>query len=222
MVYVKRKPRFSAKSSKRPSFAKRVRKVISAAAQLKHASNSSSASGMDTDVMHFTSPTQNIFQGTAINQRLGDQVKLKYLKINGLFHASTLANSTTKFRVSVFYCADGKSAASVTIGAFTSAELFQPNTAGTVTYGMFDEKYVTVLADLTVDLNSNVSTAMDVKSFAFTVPLKNALCNFKESGSAFSSKRNLYVMVTGYTPNAANVGDIGSYTYSYDLAYTDI
>lgn len=221
MPYVRRKPRYSRKS-KPQSFAKRVRKVITSTAQVKHATNTSIVFSMDDTLMYFTSPTQNISQGTAINQRLGDQVKLKYLKINGLFSAATLANAACKFRISVFYCPEGKAASSVTTGAFTGAELFQPNTATTPAVGMFDEKAVTVLADMTVDLNSSISTAQDVKSFAFNIPLKNAVLNFREAGSAFSNKRNLYIMVTGYTPVALNVGDLGFYSYTYDLAYTDI
>lgn len=222
MPYVRRKPRYSSKSKKLPSFAKRVRKVISSTAQTKHASNNVVTLAMDTDVMHFTSPTQNISQGTAINQRLGDQVKLKYLKLNGYFYAATLANSCTKFRVSVFYCTDAKAASSMTVGAFTRDELFQPNTTFTPTNGMFDEKHVTVLADLIVDLNSSISTAQDIRSFAVNIPLKNVTCNFKESGSAFASKKNIYIMIVGATTNSLNVADVGSYSYSYDLAYQDI
>ena len=219
MPYVRRKSR---KSVKPASFAKRVRKVIASTAQLKHASNNSNVSSMDTDIMYFTSPTQNISPGTAINQRLGDQVKLKYLKVNGYFSAATLANANAKFRVTVFYCPEARAASSVTSNAFTQAELFMPNSVNTTTCAMFDEKALTVLADLSIDLNSNVSTSQEIKSFAFTVPLKNAVLNFRESGSAFSHKRNLYIMVTGHTPVVANVTDVGFFTYSYDLGYTDI
>lgn len=220
MPYVRRKPRASFK--KKPSFAKRVRKVISSTAQVKHASNTSATASMDQDVMYFTSPTQNIAQGTSITTRVGDQIKLKYLRLNGLFHASALANACTRFRVAVFFCADGKSASSVTSGAFTAAEIFMPNTTSTNTYGMFDEKYVNVLADIIVDLNSSVSTSLDVKSWAINIPLKNVTCNYKESGSAFSAKKNLYIMITSYSPNAAQATDTGAFTYSYDLAYNDI
>lgn len=219
MPYVRRKPRATKKPA---SFAKRVRKVISAAAQLKHASNTSATTSMDVDVMYFTSPTQNIAQGTSITTRIGDQIKLKYLKLNGFFYASALANACTKFRVSVFKCADGKSASSVTAGAFTAAELFLPNTTATNAYGIFDSKYVTVLADLTVDLNSSVSTSLDVKSWAVDIPLRNVVGNYKESGSAFLAKNNIYIMVTSYSANAAQNLDSGAFTYAYDLGYTDI
>jgi len=221
MPYVRRK--YSRKINKKPaSFAKRVRKVISSTAQTKHATNNTFVSGMDSDVLYFTSPTQNISMGTSINQRIGDQVKLKYLRVNGFFAASTAANANVKFRVTAFYCAEGKAASSVTVGAFTSSELFQPNTAPTTVNGIFDEKAVTVLADMVVDLNSNVSTSQEVKSFNFTVPLKHAVLNYRESGSAFSNKRNLYLCITGHTPNGLNVADLGNISYSYDLAYTDI
>jgi len=133
-----------------------------------------------------------------------------------------LANAAIKARVTVFYCAEGKAASSVTTGAFTVSELFQPNTSTTPVIGMYDEKALTVLADMTVDLNSQVSTAQDVKSFAFSVPLKNAVLNFRESGSAFSNKRNIYIMVTAYTPVVLNEADLGFFSYNYDLAFQDI
>lgn len=222
MPYVRRKPRYSRKSVKPVSFAKRVRKVISSAAQTKHATNNSFVNSMDDGVMYFTSPTQNVSPGTDVASRLGDQIKLKYLKINGFFSAATLANANCKFRVSVFYCPEGKSASSVTSGAFTGSELFHPNTTATYAFAMFDSKAVTVLADMTLDLNSNVSTSQEIKSFAFTVPLKNAVLNYKNSGSAFANKKNIYIMITGYTPVTANIADLGLVSYTYDLAFTDI
>jgi len=217
-----RKPRYRRKSVKPVSFAKRVRKVISSTAQTKHATNSLYYPSINNDDIHVLSPTQNIAPGTAINQRIGDQVKLKSLNINGFFSAATLANANVKFRVSVFYCPEGKSASSGTTGAFTAAELFQPNTATTPSYAQFDEKAVTVLADMTMDLNSNISTSQEVKSFVINIPLKNVKCNYKEAGSAFAMKKNIYIMVTGYTPVALNVGDLGQLFYSYDLEFTDI
>lgn len=220
MPYAPRK--YTRKSKKPASFAKRVRKVISAAAQLKHATNNAFVGTLSNDTLYFTLPTQNIARGTSINERVGDQVKLKYLKINGFFSASTAANANVKLRVSVFYSADGRSASSVTSGAFSAQDLFHPNTFGTPATGIWDEKALTVLADMTIDLNSNVSTSQEVKSFAFTVPLKNAVCNFKESGSAFSLKRNIYVVITGHTPVSANVLNLGQVAWSYDLGFNDI
>lgn len=221
MPYVPRKSRYT-KRTKPASFATRVRKIISSTAQLKHASNSANTSGMDSDVMYFTSPTQNIAQGTAINQRIGDQVKLKYLKVNGFFVAANSANAHTKFRVSVFYSPEDNAAASVTASAFTSGELFLPNTAGTNSYGIYDEKAVTVLADLTIDLNSIINTSEDLKSFAFSVPLKNVKANYVDSGSTFCTKKNLYIMVMGYTAVGANIANVGTFSYSYDLGFNDI
>lgn len=220
MPYVRRKPRYT--KSKRPSFAKRVRKVISATAQVKHTSNTSTFVAMDNSDMYFTSPTQNLSQGTAINQRIGDMVKLKYLKIQGNFNSPASANATVKFRVAVFYSSDANAASSVTAGAFAASVLFMPNTTSSTVNAIFDPNAVSVLADLIIDHNSIVSTAKDIKSFAVTIPLKNAPCKFKESGSTFSDKKNLYIMVTGVTSNGAIVADIGDYSYAYDLAFQDI
>lgn len=220
MPYVRRKSRAS-KPTKQ-SFTRRVKKVIASTAQLKHVSNQTVITSSDSDLFYFTSPTQGITPGTAIGQRIGDQVKLKSLNINGMFIAATNANANVKYRVSVFYCAEARAAASAAIGAFTLAEMFMPNTFGPPILGRFDEKALTVLADMTIDLNSNLSTSQEVKSFAFTVPLRNAVLNFRDSASVFSNKRNLYIMVTPYTPVTANVADCGTIAYSYDLSYTDI
>lgn len=210
------------KYKKPKSFTARVRKVITSAAQLKHITNTSFTSGMDSDVMYFTSPTQNVSQGTAIGQRIGDEIKLHALKLNGFINSTTAALACAKFRVAVFYSSANRAASSVTTGAFTATELFLPNTINTPANGIFDDKALTVLADVLIDVNSLVSNAQDIKSFAVSVPLKDVRARFGESGGAFVDKKNLYIMVTGYTPVAANILDIGTYSYSYDLQFKDI
>jgi len=221
MPYV-RKSSYKRKYTKKPkSFASRVRKVITAAAQLKHAANSTSITSMDSDIVYYTSPTQTISQGTGIGQRIGDQVKLHMLKINGQIDAPTSVVATAKFRVAVFYSTEDKAASSVTATAFTQAEIFLPNASPAVS-NHFDEKAVTVLADINFDLNSLTSTAPDVKSFAIYVPLKDVRARYQEGGSAFVDKKNLYIMVTGWSPIVANVTNIGNCNYAYDLQFKDI
>lgn len=221
MPYYKKRKIIS-KSVSKKSFNARVRKVITAAAQTKHITGVFGVDSMDDRVMYFQSPTQNIAPGTGIGQRIGDAVKLHSLKLHGWFVASTLALSCVKWRVTVFYSAKSTAAAGVTSGAFTATELFLPNTTLVPAAGMFDEKAVQLLADTTIDLNSLLSTAQDIKSFSINVPLKDIRANYIDSGSAFVDKKNLYVMVTGYTAVGANVADLGNSYIAWDLSFKDI
>lgn len=208
---------------KQVSFASRVKKVIKATAQLKHSGNELFTDPVASQTFYFVSPTQRISQGTDIQSRLGDQVKLQYLKINGYVNAPSTTLTNTRWRIFVFYSSIGAAAATTTSGAFTASQLFQSGTGvANKTSGIFDEKAITVLADQLIDLNSMVDTSKDVKSFAMNIPLHDFKFSYVDGGSAFGKNKNLYLAVTGYTTNVAAAANIGSYYYSYDLGFKDI
>lgn len=215
-----RKSKYPAKKFK--SFTTRVRKVISSAAQTKHATNEVVFAGMAGGSIYTVCPTQNIAAGTDIRSRLGDAVKLHKLRINGFFQAPGVANANVKLRVSVFYSSSQKAAATITSGAFTPQELFLPATyVANPIYGQFDEKALQLLGDVTMDITSNYSLSSEIKSFAMDIYLKDIKMNYIDSGSAFGEKKNLYIIFHAFGSGipAANVGTVA---YSYDLQFKDI
>jgi len=214
--------RKTGKKSKPKSFSSRVKKVINQQLETKNACAEIVQNPTANQTFWFHSPTQNIAPGTSNFGRIGDSIRLHKMKINGYFNAPPTALTNTKWRFTVFYSSKPAAAAGQTSGAFNASELFYPNTSTiNIIGGLFDDKAVTVLADQTFDVNSNVSTAQDVKSFAMEINLRDQLMEYNESGSAFGKKRNLYVLVYGFTPNGAAVGNIGVFYYSYTLQYKD-
>jgi len=223
MPYVRAKKYVRKSTKPKSTFNAKVRKVITKAAQLKHVANEVSVSPFTAATIYTHCPTQNIAPGTGISARLGDQVKLHKLILNGYVFAAQLSNANAKFRVSVIYSTQGKAASSVTSGGFNYADLFLPNTY-TVNgiCGVFDEKAVTVLSDQIIDINSFVSTATDIKSWTQEIYLKDVKCEYIDSGSAFAKKKNLYIIFQAYSAAGANPTNCGSFFYSYDLQFKDI
>jgi len=210
------------KYTKKPkSFATRVRKVISSTAQTKHATNEVVFSGMAGGTIYTVSPTQNIAAGTTISGRLGDEVKLHKLRINGFYQAPAIANANVKLRVSVFYSSAAKAASTLTSGAFTSGDLFLSSTFSNPIYGQYDDKALQLLGDVTMDICSNYSLSQDVKSFAMDILLKDIKMSYIDSGSAFGEKKNLYIVFQAFGSGIPST-NLGICTYSYDLQFKDI
>lgn len=204
------------------SFATRVRKVITNAAQTKHATNEVVFASMAGGTIYTVCPTQNIAAGTDIRSRLGDAVKLHKIRINGFYQAPAVANANTKLRVSVFYSSVQKAAATVTSGAFTAQDLFLPATyVANPIYGAYDEKSLQLLADVTMDICSNYSLSSEVKSFNMDILLKDIRMNYVDSGSAFGEKKNLYIVFQCFG-SGIPATNVGTTTFSYDLQFKDI
>lgn len=212
------------RTSKKPkSFATRVRRVITGAAQTKHSTNSVDVGTVAGNTNYIVSPTQNIAAGTDIRSRLGDQVKLHKLKLNGYYVAPNIANANIKIRVSVFYSSIKASAAAVQGTGITEQDLFLPNSyVGNAIVGMYDDKAVQLLADVTMDVNSLVSTSQDVKSFAMEMYLKDIRMNYIDSGSAFGETKNLYVYFRAWGAGGLAPVNVGSMFFTYDLQFKDI
>lgn len=222
MPYVRKNSRFKRKPASK-KLVNTIKRVVNGQSQLKHLNAEVSVSPVAAATIYSFSPTQNIVAGTAINQRLADQVYLHKLKLHGYVFGAVAANANTKFRVSVVMSAIQVNCTTVTSGGLSAAQLFLPNTY-TVNgiCGVFDEKAVAVLSDQTIDLNAIVSTSKDIKSWATEIYLKDRKYSFLDTGSIYGSKQSMYVVMQAYTPVAANVADCGSWFTSVDLQFKDI
>lgn len=221
-----RKSTYARKSkyAKKPqSFTARVRKVITATAQTKHKSGEISLSPVVGSQLYTFSPTQIINTGSDIYSRIGDQIKLHKLVMNGYVIAPIIANANVKYRISVIYSALPRAAVALTSGGLTYSEVALPNTAtiNPVTL-QFDEKAVDVLGDVTIDLNSLVSTSQDIKSWTMTIPLKDIRFNYSETGGQYGEKKNLYILFQSFGAGGLALPNQGSFFFSYDLQFKDI
>lgn len=210
------------KKKKSVSFSARVRKVITSAAQTKHMSGEISVSPVLGGQLYTFSPTQRIVTGTNVYDRLGDAVKLHKLKLNGYVQSPNVALANVKFRISVIYCALPVAAVVITTGGLSFSQVAQSSTSTINPICLqYDEKAVDVLADMTIDLNSLVSTSQDIKSYVMDIPLKDSRFNYSETGGQYGEKKNLYVLFQSYAPGIA-ASNLGAFFFSYDLQFKDI
>jgi hypothetical protein len=211
------------KKKKPVSFSARVRKVITSAAQTKHMAGEISLFPVVGSQLYTFSPTQRIVTGSNVYDRLGDAVKLHKLKLNGYVIPPSVALANVKFRISVIYCALPVAAVVITNGGLSFSQVAL---AGTTTINpiclQYDEKAVDVLADITIDMNSLVSTSQDIKSWVMDIPLKDVRFNYSETGGQYGEKKNLYVLFQSYGAGGLAVSNVGAFFFSYDLQFKDI
>lgn len=163
--------------------------------------------------------TAGIVQGTADNQRIGDQIHLAALKIKGSMQTPTTTGGYT-FRIMVGYSGEEYPSAGFTV-QLTPAELFLPTTTTNwVTNGIVNPKAFTCLFDQTLDLNSLTSDTIEVQSFAFTVQLDKDF-PYQAAASPYGKDKNLYVVVMADKGGGAGVDIATSLTMSWDLIFKE-
>lgn len=201
----------------RSSLQKLVRKTMEA----KHYANSYPIT-MTHNVIYTCFPTRGIFQGTAINQRIGDAIHLEAIKIKGNFNTAA-ASAGYRFRIIVGYSSEENAAANnetipVAPGLIAN-ELFIVNTAanGNIN-GVINPKACTVVYDETFDLNSQVDNAVTVHSHDIFVSLQKKF-PYQTNASTFGKNTNLFITVIADT--SAQQGTAGQLVQSYDLIFKD-
>jgi len=217
---VKRK---SKRVYKKKSFATKVKKVITKMSELKHKCAEVSVATVAAGTIYTQSPTQTVIQGVGNDERIGDSLYLHKIKIHGYVFAAALPNACVKFRISVLYSSIAINAATITAAGLSFSSLYLPGTTSVNGIcGQYDEKAVTVLSDQTIDLNSMITNANDIKSWSTDIYLKDRKMDYLESGSPFGKTKNLYVMMQAYSAANTHLLNCGSFFFSYDLQYKDI
>lgn len=137
--------------------------------------------------------TAGVVQGTADNQRVGDQIHLAAIKIRGSMQTPTVTGGYS-FRIIVGY--SGEEYPTAAFGTqLTTAEVFLPGTTNNwITNGIVNPKAFTALYDQTLDLNSLTSDTVEVQTFAFTVDLSKDF-PYQAAASQYGKDKNLYVVV---------------------------
>lgn len=163
--------------------------------------------------------TAGVVQGTADNQRIGDQIHLAALKIRGSMQTPSNTGGYT-FRIIVGYSGEEYGSAGF-IPQLTAAELFLPTTTSNWTSnGIINPKAFTALYDQTLDLNSLTSDTIEVQSFAFTVQLDKDF-PYQASGSPYGKDKNLYVVVIADKGAGSGLDIATSLAMSWDLIFKE-
>lgn len=163
--------------------------------------------------------TQQIFQGDGNDNRDGDAVVLCALKIKNAFFSSTVAGAY-QFRMIVGYSGEEYTANNYTTTRLTTSELFLPSTFSWPINGIINPKAFTCLYDETIDINSQVSGASDIKAAFMNVDLGNHHFNYQSSASIYGKTKNLYVVLIGcVVGGVSGVSTVGTCNTAVDLIF---
>lgn len=194
---------------------------LMAAQPAKHYLNSSTT-GLAHNNLFTVVPTAGITQGTAVTNRIGDQIHLAAIKIKGFFETDTTAGAYS-YRVQVGYTGEEYNLPTTLGSGLTLAEVFQPNTtAGWTVNGIVNAKAFTCIYDETIDINSQIAGVKDIKSYAFTVQLDKAF-PYQGAGAVYGKNTNLVVLVSSSVSGGVTGStSTGLTVLAYDLIFKDI
>ena len=163
--------------------------------------------------------TSMIVQGTNNQQRLGDQVTLLALKLNGSYFTAATAGAY-RFRILVGYSGE-EYPNNTFVSGLGASEIFLPSTFSTfVTCGIVNPRAFRVLHDQSFDVNSQIAAVVDICSFAETVSLNSSKFDYQASASSVGKLKNLYcVIVADVGGGTSGVTSTGSLIMSIDTIF---
>lgn len=177
---------------------------------------------MTHNTIYEYSPTQGIVQGSAVNQRFGDEINLVALKINGIY-LSPSAAAYSQLRIIVCYSDKEVSATPSFTSALGSQDIFLPATG--ITWGptsITNPKAVTVLDDRTIVVNGFVSGQSEIQNINYTVPLGTKF-PYRQEGGTYGKFKNMYIVVIGACQNGVTgTTAAGTVLLSGDLMFKNM
>lgn len=210
-----------------PVMSNSFRQKALAIAQAKHRPNETfvATGGTTHNTIYTMNKTARIGQSITDDGRIGDEVYLEALKIRGSYQCPT-TNNGFSCRVMVLFSGEetDPTAGSVLFGSgLGSNEIFLPNTSGIFgTNALVNPKAVTVLFDQTLDLNSLTPDSKELRSFAWTIPIKQKF-QYQAGGSKYGKFKNLYiVVVTTAIDGTTGTSITGQVYMATDLIYKNI
>jgi len=166
-------------------------------------------------------PTQTVLVGNNSNTRIGDDVYLTSLVMNGFFATDAAAHACHKFRCIVFW-----SRAEVACGAFAQnviggSQVWHPGTDAIIANAIPNPNACTVVSDFVIDAAQVLNTAKEFKSFNITVPLKQTF-KYREVNGVYGKSKNLYVLVNSFIAGGVdNTTSAGTLTLAATLKFKD-
>ena len=213
--YVKRRTYKKKKYYKKASLSKQILRM----ADTKAFCEGVFQNGNVHDSVVSISPTQRLTQGVTNTNRIGDSVHLQSLTINGYYVAPNVALSINRVRIMVVWSRLAVANTTFTSGIIGPTQLFLAgSTTTTNVNGIVNTKAVTVLSDMILEVNPSISTAKDIKSFAFTVPL-NQNFDYAEPVGTMGKRKNLYIIAIPFKVGGG--ADAGDVIVSYALKFKD-
>lgn len=228
----KQKKRMKAKvAKKKPVTKKQVERMLASKMETKQFSNTAQNATMTDDNIYTHNVTAQVQQSNIDGGRQGDSINLKRLKINGNFKGK-ITSGYYVCRLLVLYSSEefNPSATGLSSAGLGVTQIFSPNYASsTIGNAICNSKAVTILADKTLYVNSNIDGVMDAIPFTIDINLRGVKFNYQSSGAVYGKTKNLYlVAIPNAYDGASNIdahltgsGAGGNILFNYVLSYTD-
>lgn len=164
--------------------------------------------------------TSQIGQGTAINQRIGDEIYLEALKFRATLETDIAATAYV-LRIIVGY-SDAEYGSSTWTTSGLGSAIFHNGTGVTTltTNGLVNAKNFTTVYDETTTINSQIAGSASADVLAATVPLKSKF-PYRVAGGVYGKTKNLYMFACGYIVNGAVAATVGTLTVDFDLIFKE-
>lgn len=174
------------------------------------------------NTIYTLNPLGTITNSTSSSGMIGDSIFLSGLKIKLYLEQDNtfVQNSHVRFMI-VEHDADYLSGGTNWGSGLGSSELFQPNTATTITLnGLHNAKLVNVLFDKTYGFTKDQATGAKSKIADIFLKL-NKKFTFK-TGTGYGKFRNLYFVTIGHVPGGTTGTSVTNYiNISTDLIFKD-
>jgi len=168
--------------------------------------------------------TAQIVQGTVDGARVGDEIHLNSLHFNGQFLTDEVSGFY-RYRLLVGWSGEefNPSGGALSTSGLASNQLFVQGVSENVT-GVVNTKAFTPILDVTYDINSQITSVIDGKTFRHVVPL-NQKFKYQQSsgaGNVYGKTKNLYmVIVVKWITDSAPATNGSIINQSIVVKYTD-
>lgn len=179
------------------------------------------SSVLTMNTLYCIAPIQDIAVGTAVNQRVGNQISVKHMRYRVSLNNATLTQ--VKFRLITVWIPHNTTISSGTFaGAIGTTELFYTTGSDNgIIFSLYNNKLPhTVICDKIITVNADYSGQSKTITKNFDCPI-NKKITYKPS-STLLTDWNLYTVVIPYSPGATPaVTQIGYINIDSITTFTD-
>jgi len=176
------------------------------------------AVGFTLGTVHSYNITAQVLQGTADGNRTGDSINLSSVMIRYLYVTNTTANFYG-LRVLLLMSSEEFNTANLSTAGLGISQVFgSPNT--TIFNCIPNAKAVTILADQTYNMNSQIAGTTDGQTGIINHSFGSRKFDYQAAGSVFGKKQNLYLVVVADKGVAAST-NAGDFLCHIRLKYLD-
>lgn len=181
-----------------------------------------SSSTLKHNTLYTTAPTQVVVRGDAGNQRTGDQIYLRYLKLHGVVGNRTTQDQST-FRVLLVKCENRFTATNPDTTWFSGVGISNIFFAALdYAYALVDPNLeCKVLYDKLYTVRANQSGTLNTQQFEASVPIMKMLTYDKQNQTYFKDEQYYWVVIPSTPNGVTGTTDVGLLNLTGIVTYRD-